>query len=238
MRLLLAAFLLLAPVLCRAAALPPEFESFRVSSSGLVYLKAASDYRALSTASKAAAVANAASALGRSGGQLAVELDGEGELWNVKDGGAAKLDSWSDKAMTFGSRPPRTGRWFASFGMQSMSGGDYPSGTLNLRLGSTLYKNRYDLALAYDYSKPRDAPEGRTSLGLVGRALMPLSVHGGCNIGAQLNSVDNYGAKTRSIGLVTGLNVYLPGGSFDITLNLQDKGVYGLMAGYTVFITR
>ena len=67
---------------------------------------------------------------------------------------------------------------------------------------------------------------------------MPLSVHGGCNIGAQLNSVDNYGAKTRSIGLVTGLNVYLPGGSFDITLNLQDKGVYGLMAGYTVFITR
>jgi len=44
--------------------------------------------------------------------------------------------------------------------------------------------------------------------------------------------------KTASVGLVAGINVYLPRGSFDITLNLQDKGAYGLMAGYTVFISR
>lgn len=237
MRLLLAA-LLLVPSLCFAGTLPSEFENSRVNSAGVVYLKAAGGYKTLSKAAKASVVSQAASSLGRQDGQLAVELDGAGELWSLRNGKAEQLDAWSDRAMPLSHGSSRIGRWFASFGVQAMNGGDYPSGTMNLRLGSTLFKNRYDLALAYDYSKPRDSMVSRTSLGLVGRALMPLSAHGGWNIGGQISSVDNYGDKTTSIGLVTGLNVYLPGGSFDIALKLQDKGAYGLMAGYTVFLTR
>jgi hypothetical protein len=235
MKRLVTVIMLLAPA--AAAALPPEFESSRVNSAGIVYLKAAKAYKPLSAAQKADTVSLAAVSLELKK-TVVVELAGEGELWAVKEGRASRLDAWSDEHMRSGPKARRTGRWFASFGMQSMGGGDYPSSTMNLRFGSTLYKNRYDLAVSYDYSKPRDSELARAALGLVGRALLPLSRHGGWNIGAQLSSVDNYGVEETKIGLVTGLNVYLPRGSFDITLNLQDKGAYGLLAGYTVFITK
>lgn len=234
----LLAILFFAPSLCFGAALPSEFESSRTNSAGLVYLKASGGYNDLTAASRASVVATAAASLGRKNGQLAVELDAAGELWTIKNGEAEKLDVWSDRSTPLAHGSLKPGRWFASFGMQGMSGGDYPSGTINLRLGTTLYKNRYDAAVTYDHYKLRDALDGRTSLGLVGRALLPLSPHGGWNIGAQVSSMDSYGNKTSSIGLVTGLNVYLPGGSLDLTLNLRDKGGYGLMAGYTIFLTR
>jgi hypothetical protein len=237
MKRLTAALLLLLPLCAAAAQLPPQFEGSRENAAGAVYLKAAKTYYELNAGEKAAAVAAAAGALGLEK-PVAVELDGGGELWNIKDGRAVKLDSWSDRNIYLGPKARRTGRWFASFGMQSMGGGDYPSSTLNLRLGTTLYKDRYDAAVSYDYSKPRDAVLSRSSLGLVGRMLMPLSRHGGWNLGAQVYSSDNYGVKTTAVGLVTGLNVYLPRGSFDIGFTLRDKGAYGLMAGYTVFLTR
>jgi hypothetical protein len=237
MRRLIAALLLLLPLCVAAATLPPQFEGSRVNAAGAVYLKAAKTYYELNAGEKAAAVAAAAGVLGLEK-PVAVELDGGGELWNVKEGRAMKLDAWSDRNIYLGPKARRTGRWFASFGMQSMGGGDYPSSTLNLRLGTTLYKDRYDAAVSYDYSKPRDAVLSRSSLGLVGRMLIPLSRHGGWNLGAQVSSSDNYGVKTTAVGLVTGLNVYLPRGSFDISFTLRDKGAYGLMAGYTVFLTR
>lgn len=237
MRKLLFLAALLSPALCRAAALPPEFASFRAGAAGTVYLKASETYP---PQNQDAAVLNAwyAAAPAKKEGLAVVELNGGGELWTVKEGRAAKLDAWSDKQIYLGPKARRTGRWFASFGMQSMGGGDYPSSTMNLRLGTTLYKNRYDAAVSYDYGKPRDAVLSRSSLGLVGRMLMPFSRRGGWNLGAQLSSSDNYGLKTTAAGLVTGLNVYLPSGSFDISFTFRDKGAYGLLAGYTVFLTR
>lgn len=217
-----------------AAALPPEIESSRPNAAGVMQLKAAKNYKTLDVHRKAEIVAAAAGP----DAAAQVSFDGGGELWRVKGGEADRLDAWSDAKIRLEEKAVRTGRWFASFGMQSMAGGDYPSATLNLRLGSTLYKDRYDLALSYDYSKPQDSLLSRSSLGLVGRALMPLTRHGGWNIGAQVASVDNYGVEETKVGVVTGLNVYLPRGSFDITFNLQDKGAYGFLAGYTVYLTR
>lgn len=237
MKRLTAALLLLLPLCAAAAPLPPQFESSRTAAAGAVYLKAAKAYYDFTIGDKAAAVAAAAAALGLAG-PVAVELDGGGELWEVKESRVVKLDAWSDRNIYLGPKARRTGRWFASFGMQSMGGGDYPSATMNLRLGTTLYKDRYDAAVSYDYSKPQDSELSRSSLGLVGRMLMPLSRHGGWNLGAQVSSSDNYGVKTTAVGLVTGLNVYLPRGSFDISFTLRDKGAYGLMAGYTVHLTR
>lgn len=236
MKTLLAALALLLPT-C-AAALPAVFKGAHVNGAGVTYLEAESSYEQLSLPTKAAEIAVAARELGVAAGSLVVKRDVGGELWSVKAGTPSRLDVWSDRSIPLGEKTNQAGRWFASVGMQGMSGGDYPSGAINMRLGSTLYKNRYDVALTYDYYKLRDALEGRTSLGLVGRALMPVSPYGGWNIGAQLLSVNNYGVRQGTLGIVAGINVFLPRGSFDITLNLQDQGNYGLLAGYTVFITR
>lgn len=223
---------------CAVAALPAAFKGSYVNGAGVTCLEAASSYEQLSITAKATEIAAAARELGITAGSIVVKRDAGGELWSIKTGTPSRLDAWSDRAIPLGEKTNPAGRWFASFGMQGMSGGDYPSGAINMRLGSTLYKNRYDVALTYDYYKLRDALEGRTSLGLVGRALMPVSPYGGWNIGAQLTSVNNYGVRQGTIGIVTGINVFLPKGSFDITLNLQDQGNYGLLAGYTVFVTR
>ena len=237
MRSLLAAALLLSPALCRGAALPPVFENSGTNSSGVVCLKALTSYITLTDIQKTEAVEEAATAL-KVSCPISIQSEKAGELWTIKEGKAEKLDAWSDQPLPLGPKTNTIGRWFAAFGMQSMGGGDFPSSTINLRLGSTLFQNRYDLAFTYDYSKPRDAQLGRAAVGLVGRALMPLSQHAGWNIGGQLSRVNNAGIAEGSIGLVTGLNIYLPRGSFDITLNLQDKGVYGFLVGYTVFISR
>lgn len=234
MRILPALFLICACGAANAAALPPEIESARPNAAGVLELKAAKSYKFLDVRRKGEIVAAAA------GADMAaqVSFDGGGELWRVQGGEADRLDAWSDARIRLEEKAPRTGRWFASLGMQSMAGGDHPSATLNMRLGSTLYKDRYDLAFSYDYSKPRDSLLSRTSFGLVGRALLPLSRHGGWNVGAQVSGVNNYGVEETRIGAVAGLNVYLPRGSFDITFSLQDKGDYGLLAGYTVYLTR
>ena len=237
MRLLLLAVLLLLPAFGRAA-LPQEFESSNLNRSGVLYLKAAATYGPLSPDEKTSSVEKAAGSLAVANGTVVVQSGAAGEIWSVRGGKAEKLDGWSDTTLPLNPKTNNAGRWFASFGMQSMSGGPSPSGTINMRLGSTLYKGRYDLALSYDYNKLSDAELGQASLGVVGRALIPLTRHGGWNIGAQLTRTNSFGVASDSVGLVTGLNIYLPRGTFDITLNLQEKGAYGVLAGYTIFITR
>ncbi len=146
MRNILAALLLLSPVLCRAAVLPAQFENSVVNSAGTVVLKAAPAYNA-DQQGKGEAVAQAARALGIPVDKpVAVQWPGGGELWTMKDIGAVKLDSWSDKALPLGPNSQNGGRWFGFFGIQSMGGGDFPSSSMNLRVGSTLFKNQYDLA--------------------------------------------------------------------------------------------
>ncbi len=232
-------YLLLAlPAVCRGAVLPPEFLTYTANGSGVSRLKAAPAYADMAAGSKAEVIANACAALNLPEGSVAVELPSGGEIWNFSGGKARRLDAWSDKVLPQGPGIKTAGRWFASFGMQSMGGGDYPSSTLNMRLGSTLLQGRYDLALSYDYAKPQESELTSSSLGLVGRALLPLSRHSGWNVGAQWYAADNYGEKSSSFGLVTGINVYLPRGSFDITLNLKDKGDCGLLAGYTIYLSR
>jgi len=238
MRLLLAA-LLLAPALCRAADLPPQFEGSSLNASGTRVLKAAKTYVGIPPMGRPGLVAQAASSLALpSDKPFAVEWPGGGELWAMKGGLPARLDSWSDRSLPLNPKSLNKGRWFGAFGLQSMGGGDYPASSMNLRVGSTLFQNHYDLAWTYDYYKPAESLTYRASMGLMGRKLMPLSPRGGWNVGAKLCLLNNYGERSGTLGLVTGLNIYLPRGSFDITLLLQDEGAYGLLAGYTLHLTR
>lgn len=238
MRLLIAA-LLLVPAVCKAGSLPPQFEGSAVNAAGTTILKAAKSYALTQPMARPAVVAEAAAALPLPPEKpFAVEWPGGGELWAMKAGQPVKLDSWSDRSLPLNPKSSGKGRWFGTFGIQSMGGGDYPASAMNLRVGSTLFKNQYDLAWTYDYYKPAEAETYRASMGLMGRKLMPLSPHGGWNVGAQLSMLNNYGERSGALGLVTGLNIYLPRGSFDITLLLQDEGAYGLLAGYTVHLIR
>lgn len=238
MRRIFLCLLFALPAAGRAGGLPAQFLSQQVNGAGITVLKAAPAYAELSARVKSEKVAEACASPGQAEMPVAVELPGSGELWKCAEGKAVRLDAWSDAAMQPGPGVKKAGRWFASIGMQSMGGGDYPASTLNMRVGSTLFKGRYDLALTYDYYKPRDSELTSSSLGLVGRALMPLSRHTGWNVGAQISTADNYGKKEKELGLVAGLSVYLPRGSFDITLNLKEKGNCGLLAGYTVYLSR
>ncbi|PIU19508.1 MAG: hypothetical protein COT18_07135 [Elusimicrobia bacterium CG08_land_8_20_14_0_20_59_10] len=238
MRLLIAALLLL-PHVCQAGSLPPQFEGSSVNASGTTILKAAKAYTFIQPVGRPAVVAQAAAALPLPPEKpFSVEWPGGGELWAMKDGQPVKLDSWSDLSLPLNPKSFNIGRWFGTFGIQSMGGGDYPASSMNLRVGSTLLRNRYDLAWTYDYYKPAESETYRAAMGLMGRKLMPLSPHGGWNFGAQLSMLNNYGERSGTLGLVTGLNIYLPRGSFDITLLLQDEGAHGLFAGYTVHLTR
>jgi len=169
---------------------------------------------------------------------FSVEWAGGGELWAIKNGQASKMDSWSDRSLPLNERSSNKGRWFGSFGLQRMGGGDFSASSMNLRVGSTLFQNRYDLAWTYDYYKPAESLTYRANMGLMARKLMPISRYGGWNVGAQISMLNDYGVRSGMLGLVTGLNIYLPRGSFDITLQFQDEGAYGLLLGYTVHLTR
>lgn len=238
MKLILAALLLL-PALCRAATLPPQFESSSANPSGTMVIKASKTYTAIPSIARSGTVLQAAAALALPPEKpFSVEWPGGGELWAIKEGQATKLDSWSDRSLPLNERSSSKGRWFGSFGLQRMGGGDYPASSMNLRVGSTLFQNHYDLAWTYDYYKPAESQTYRANMGLMGRKLMPLGPHGGWNYGVQLSMLNNYGVRSGTLGLVTGLNIYLPRGSFDITLQFQDEGVYGLLVGYTVYLTR
>jgi len=158
-----------------------------------------------------------------------------GELWKLSGGKAAALETWSLAEINPVSGAARAGKWFASFGVRRM-GGDYPNNGLNLRLGTMLYKNKYDLSLSWDYNRYSDSDSASKTLGLSVRRLMPLTPHTGCNLGVKISRSDYYGDASTDLSGVAGLNFYLPGGSFDISYDMGEEGRWGVTLGYTVFI--
>ena len=138
-----------------------------------------------------------AGACGKMPSFMDISTGHRGEIWNIKKGKASLMESRSYTDINAGGKMVKTGKWFASFGMQSM-GGDNPSTGMNFRLGSMLYKNKYDLALTYNYNQQNYSLLSRKSLGLSARKLFPLTPHGGYNLGINLSRSDNYGeTETR-----------------------------------------
>ncbi|MBI4656244.1 MAG: hypothetical protein HY746_05795 [Elusimicrobia bacterium] len=167
---------------------------------------------------------------------LSLHYANGGELYNCGKEKINILNQWSDERLYFGNENIRRGRFFGFIGGQLMSGGDFPATGFNLRLGTMLYKDKYDMAVTYDYNKMKDFDEPSKSFGLIFRSLMPLSEHSGWNLGAQMLYNDYSGFNDTVLGVVSGINIYLSQGSFDITFNYQEKGVFGFIMGYTIFI--
>ena len=235
--LLLGAFLLSGGA-AFAANPAPVFTSSRVAPSGLLLLKAATGYFHLKDADKKSAVERAAAAA-PSVSVVAVEAAGEGELWSVAAGTAAALDSWSERGMRFEPRSRRAGRWFGYLGGQFARGGDFPSNGWTGRLGTTLFKDRYDAAISLSQNSLSGISDSEvTNIGLTLRALYPYTAHTGLNLGGQLDRGSASGGSSLTLAAVCGINIYLPGGSFDVSLSLGEEGRASLLAGYTVFISR
>lgn len=226
--------LLCAPAAARAAScpavLPAQFSACRVET-GVPRLTAGEEYLKAKAAARGAAVAACGDGL------AAVAWPGGGELWSVNGGAAARVSAWNDLALTSEEIRHTRGRWFAYLGGQVMSGGDAPYSGFSSRLGTTLFKDRYDASVGYSSSAPKDAPDSVTrSLEFTGRELFPFTRHSGLNAGARLSyskTGDLDGEWTPSV--VGGLSIYLPEGSLDLNLTLGEQGSRSLQIGYTVY---
>ena len=170
---------------------------------------------------------------------VSVTWSGGGELWHAQSDKLTKVGEWSDNQLYFSETSSSQGRLFAFFGGQIVQGGDVDVTGFTARIGSTLLKNRYDLAATLSYASINSTPSVKiNSLGVVGRALFPLSEHVGYNLGGQFVRTEIDGKSELTPGAVAGLNFFNPAGSFDLTLSATDAGRWSLLAGYTLFFDR
>lgn len=171
-----------------------------------------------------------------------------GQLWHCTgqdEAGSEKIgavESWRDDYLRI-SGPAARGGLFGYIGGQAVVNGPVDSNGYNLRLGSTLYQGRYDAALSYGKSTVATTPSyALSSYGLVGRALFPLDESKGWNLGLQftrtVSTAGGINTRTDSTGVLGGLNFFLPGGSFDVTVTVGNNSTFGVQLGYTVYLTR
>lgn len=227
---------------------PQAFSEARLSYQNQLVLEATDEFLARATSGQKGWVWEAllawSSSLNAAGindnSPLAeVVRPGGGSLWRLSEGKVRQLEEWSDDKLSLGSAE-RRGRLFGFFGGQLSNGGTANATGLNARIGSTLFKNRYDLALTFGYNSADTTPKSTiVSYGLVGRALFPLTRRIGWNIGAQaVRSDPNLGNATNTVSALGGINFYLPKGSFDLTLTYGSRGSLGLLIGYTLYLTK
>ena len=223
------------------------FSGADLSAQDQLVLKAADKYSSMPASARAARTSGALlewkNALGSDAPaalMLSVRFNGGGELWLLKPSGPAKIDEWSDTRLPFTPEQPNTDRFFGYIGGQYMRGGGSAGNTtgFNGRLGKTFMNGRYDAALLYGYLK-LGSDYSSSSYGLTGRALFPWTDHVGWNVGGSLTrSAPSPGDAVTSLGVLGGINFFLPGGSFDVTALIGNHSTYSLLIGYTLYLTR
>jgi hypothetical protein len=225
---------------CRLNAQQASTGAFNGASldSGLLRLAAAEQYLSLKEDARKTAVEAQAKAY--PGAALAVvEYQGNGELWTLSNGQATQADSWSRRQLRFTRHERKAGRWFGYIGGQFVRGGDLPSNGWTGRIGTTLFHDRYDTALSVSHNSMTEIDDsGSTTIGVTARALYPYTKHAGFNLGLELDRTSYTGYNHISPSAIGGINIYLPGGSFDVSLLYGEEGRTSLQAGYTVYISK
>lgn len=224
------------PAAAAAESQPGAFAGAALNSGGVLRLKATETYLKLDGSPRKEAVETQAKAY-PAASVVVVDYLGNGELWTISDGRASLADSWKRSEIHFGPHVRRFGRWFGYIGAQATRGGDLPSNMWVGRVGTMLFKNRYDAALSVSRNSFTALTDSTvTSIGLTFRSLHPFTEHTGYNYGAQLDRISYTGYSHISPSILCGMNIYLPGGSFDVTITQGEKGNRGLLFGYTVYI--
>ncbi len=221
-----------------AAAAQPSalFTGASVNAAGVLRLEAAEPYLKQAEAARKAAVEE--QVLAHPGASVvSVEFKGDGELWTISAGHASLADSWKRRELKFVRRAVRAGKWFGYAGGQLTRGGDLPSNMWVGRIGTMLLDNRYDAAFSVSRNNFTELDgSGVTTIGLTFRSLHPFTEHTGYNYGAELSRTSYTGYSHISPSVLGGINIYLPGGSFDVTVTCGERGNRGLLIGYTVYI--
>lgn len=171
---------------------------------------------------------------------LSISWRNSGELWLLKPTGPVKIDEWTDTRLPFTPDQPNTDRFFGYVGGQLMKGNNTTGNmtAINGRLGKTFMRGRCDAAVLYGYAKMGE-DYSSSSYGLTGRALFPLNERMGWNLGGSYaRSAPSSGDASNNMAILGGVNLYLPGGSFDITASIGNNSMYSLLIGYTLYLTR
>ncbi len=167
-----------------------------------------------------------------------------GWLWQVRRDektGEARMrlvDQWDDTRLPAMLDAVRKDKWFLFLGGQSVSGGKVGSSVgFNMRLGTTLFRDKYDLSFLFNKTSTGPEPKTKaTAYGVLGRRLFRLPNQWGYNLGGQITAIKSSGFKAENeVGAVGGINYYLPKGTWDITLSLGDEGTRTLVIGYSIF---
>jgi hypothetical protein len=152
------------------------------------------------------------------------------------------VDRWDDASFPWIQESSPWGKWFLFVGGQGLSGGDTsPSSGFNVRIGTTLYRDKYDVAFTFNQTFTGSTPNTElTAVGIIGRALFRVpKTNWGYNIGggATVLGGRNFDIENQ-FNLLGGLNYYQLKGTWDLSLNLGDEGVRTLILGYSVFLSR
>lgn len=234
--------------------LPPGYSKARLSAQDQLILEASEDPAPNAAARRRQDLAQACGSWTRSLQAAGVDESAPylmelrpsgGSLWRCAKGQGGKaeirsVEEWSDDFLPFAASGRNRGRLFGFLGGQLATGGAIDSMGFNARLGSTLMQDRYDAAVSLGYvSFDSDPAFSITSLGLVLRELFPLSRHAGWNAGVQLlYNKPSIGDADTTVSALTGVNFYLPGGSFDVTLTAGTNSRYSLLLGYTFYLSQ
>jgi hypothetical protein len=172
-----------------------------------------------------------------------------GWLWRGKNGGkggretVALVDRWDDGSFPW-VQNSAFGKWFLFLGGQSVSGGGLGSSSgFSLRIGSTLFRDKYDVAFTFNRTSTANKPNPDielTALGVLGRALFRVpGKNWGYNLGGSVTRISGENFDTENeLSLLAGLNYYQRAGTWDLSLNLGDEGSRTLVLGYSIFLTR
>jgi hypothetical protein len=179
---------------------------------------------------------------------LEVRWDHGGWLWrsrlDAKSGreNLSLVDRWDDGELVWMQESSSQGKWFLFLGGQSVSGGQVGSSSgLNVRLGSTLFRDKYDAAITFNQTSTGQNPKIKLqSVGFLGRALFRVpNTALGYNLGGQIASISGENFETeQELSLLAGLNYYMSKGAWDLALNLGDEGTRTLVVGYSIFLNR
>lgn len=230
------------------------FSAPHLSSGGHLVVNATEEFLLAGRSAKKSALQELADSwrgllAGQAPAAVMIEVRGEvlGALWLAgppDKSGKSRLslvDRWDDTSFPWLSEAAQRDRWFLFAGGQSVSGGDIGSSTgFNLRLGTTLFHNRYDLAFLFNKTSTGPTPKVKANAyGVVGRALFRRSAHWGYNVGGQVTMISGSGSnEDKQLSAVAGVNMYEGRGSWDLSLTMGDEGSRTLVLGYSLFLTR
>lgn len=207
-----------------------------------IYLTTNADYSTLSLVQKKDVLNKVA--MDFEGYDIVVYLGGQGrELWLAHGNSLFCIEAWNNDSLRIENYRPlelnRSGDTKVFYYVGGMfSGGDgYSNGSLNLRVGSYLYKNIIDASatLNLGYNKMSGDSQFAGDVGFDSRAYLPFRIKN-VNLAPYAGAGVSYSFSPDSyfeLRLLAGACWFVGPGSLDVGLQYGTKSDFSLTLGYT-----